>query len=695
MTKEISGSMWHSWSWLQDRGLPLNVEGLCSIQGVFSQFQSRAQLTVDGHKLLASGFNVSAVDGRLALQLSYSPLASNQTRPRVGLGTALTAQFKGPLRSASVDIQFQDWRLRVMGDVGAWRAHGGSKEARVTLKHDLEAWGRLTGSQLRCSMAVNPELSKSLALIIQGHHLPHSKDLMVKVVQNIPKLLVYLPSQLNVRSQALEIKHSYPQWKPFPRTIAVRTVYEARNWSYQVQHGAVWGNQEFSMSGLYSAPPAVELGNQTLKVQIKCIPRWTSLEVTLERSLQSRLDSVSLGWMRHGRVEQIRALSTWSRSEEINETKLELKQPFSVTLSQLSLHTLSHGSQREQRSSHQTHLTWDSAVPVNVSFSLNKQWHTNSSRGQACAVFSTQQMTISSVKGCVSVGQEGNTYSQNAELRWDNRSVRQGMKYQKGSRGVHSLQVNVGLEKVSPGPCPSHTLLAKVQSNLRDRLEHTVLLGLCPSQPTLSWSGSHRVNSGEELFYTQSRLSVTGRPHQCSLTLSLINSSTSQGTNMSLYSEGSSIQVQASLDGAERIWLNGTAQGRCLQTTAGHTNGVGLCEDVTVMACVGTNHSLMLDVQKRDSCSKSETLGRVSVGTANQKLMLRAIGCLESLTAVEARIDYLSSQMWNKLSERIRTLQHLLTEFRRQAGLGGCTGDRVEGDPEWGWDVGRKMKECG
>ncbi|XP_069367780.1 uncharacterized protein [Paralichthys olivaceus] len=731
MMKEISGNMWHSWSWLQDRGLPLNVEGLCSIQGVFSQFQSRAQLTVDGHKLLASGFNVSEGDGRLALQLSYSPLGSNQTRPRVGLGTALTAQFKGPLRSVSVDVQCQDWRLRVMGDVGAWRAHGGSKEARVTLKHtvqgqsspalQLEAWGRLTGSQLRCSMAVNPELSSSLALIIQGHHLHHSKDLMVKVVQNIPKLLVYLPSQLNVRSQlnqsessvsgllevlsgrrrlwalgelaaiesgyrqTLELKHSYPQLKPFPRTVAVRTVYEARNWSYQVQHGAVWGNQEFSLSGLYSAPPA-ELGNQTLKVQIKCIPRWTSLEVTQERSLQSRLDSVSLGWMRHGRVEQIRALSSWSRSEEINETKLELKQPFSVTLSQLSLHTLSHGPQREQRSSHQTHLTWDSAAPVNVSFSLNKQWQTNSSRGQACAVFSTQQMMVSSVKGCVSVGQEGNTYSQNAELRWDNRSIKQGMKYQKGSRGEHSLQVNVGLEKVSPAPCPSHTLLAKVQTNLRDRLEHTVLLSLCPSQPTLLWSGSHRVNSGEELFYTQSRLSVMGRPHQCSLTLTLINSSTTQGTNTSFYSEskignwsvevggsalswpnGSSLEVHARLDGAERIWLNGTAEGRCLQTTAGHTNGQDLCEDVTVMACVGANHSLMVDVQKRDGSSKSETLGRVSVGTTNQKLMLRASGCLASLTAVETRIHYLSSQMWNKLSERIKTLQHLLTEFRRQS----------------------------
>ncbi|XP_059200431.1 uncharacterized protein LOC131980237 [Centropristis striata] len=542
--KEVTGSMWHSWAWLQERGLPRNIEGLCSIQGVFSQLQSRLRLTVDGHKLLASGLNVSSADGRLALLLSYSPPASNQTGTQPSLDTSLAAQFKGPLRSASVDIHSHDWRLRVLGDVGGWGARGGSKEAKVTLKHtvqgqtsptlQVEAWGRLTDSQLRCSMAVNPELSSSLALIVQGHNLPHSKDLMVKVVHNIPRMLVHLPPQLNVRSQlnqsqssvaglvevlsgrrrlwalgelaaidggyrqAVELKHSYPQLKPLPRTVAVRTVYEARNWSYQVQHGAVWGSQELILSALYSAPPALEMGNQTLKVQINCIPRWTSLEVNLERSLLGRLDSVSLGWTRHSRLEQVRALSSWSRSEETNETKLELKQPFSSTLSRMSLHTLSHSSQSEQRSSHQTHLSWGSAVPVNVSINLNKQWQSNSSRGQACALFSTQQ---------------------------------------RGHRGMHSLQLNVGLDRVSPAPCPSHTLLTKIQTNFRDRLDHTVLLGLCPPQPTLSWSGTHRLNSGEELFYSQSRLSVTGRPHHCSLTFALTNSSAAQGSNMSLFSE--------------------------------------------------------------------------------------------------------------------------------------------------------------
>nr|XP_046265535.1 uncharacterized protein LOC124069998 [Scatophagus argus] len=732
VTKEIRGTMWHSWSWLQDRGVPRNMEGLCSIQGVFSQFQSRTQLAVDRHKLLISGLNVSVADGRVALLLSYSPPAANQTGTRPSLDSTLTTQFKGPLRSASLDINCQDWRVQVVGDVGGWGTHGGSKEARVTLKHTLqgqtspalqvEAWGRLTESQLRCSIAVNPELSSSLALILQGHNLPHSKDLILKVVQNIPRIMVYVPSQLNVRSQlnqsqtsvaglvevlsgrrrlwalgelaaiqsgyrqTVELKHSYPQLKPLPRTVAMRTVYEARNWSYQIQHGAVWGSQEFSLSGLYSAPPALEMGNQTLKVHINCIPRWTSLEATLERSLQGRLDSVLLGWMRHGRLEQVRALSSWSQSEEMNETKLELQQPFSSTLSQMSLHTLSHSSLREQRGSQQAHLSWNNAVPVNISLNLNKQWQNYSSRGQACALFSTQQAVVSSVKGCVSVGQEGNSYSQNAELRWDNKSIKQGLKYQKGPRGMHSLQVNIGLDKVSRAPCPSHTLLAKIQTNLRDRLEHTVLLSLCPPQPSLSWSGSHRVNTGEELFYTQSRLSVTGRPYQCSLTFALTNSSTAQGSNMSLFSEsrmgnwsvevggsalswprGSGLQVQARLDRREMMWLNGTVEGRCLQTTAGYMNGRGLNEDVTALACVGTHRSLALDVQRRDDSSKPETLGTVFVGSANQRLMLKASGCLESLTAVEARIQHLSSQIQKKLMERIKTLQNLLFEFRRQS----------------------------
>ncbi|XP_061551184.1 uncharacterized protein LOC133412122 isoform X1 [Phycodurus eques] len=732
MTKEIRAITWHSFTWLQQRGIPRNIEGLCSTQGMSSQLQSRAQFTVDGHKQLDSGVNVSWVDGHLAVLLSYSPSPSNQTWKWFSLNTAVTAQFKGSMRSISVYAHNQDWRVRLVADVAGWGLQEVSKEARITFKHtkdgdsspafQVEAWGRISGSQLKCSMAVNPELMSSLAIIVQGHHLPNSKDLLVKVVQSIPKMQIYLPSQLNFRSQfnqsqssvggllevlsgkrrlwtlgelavidsgcrqSIELKHSYPQLKLLPRIVAVKTVYEARNWSYQVQHAALWGKQEFSLSGLYTAPPSLASGNQTLKVQINCRPRLTSLEVTLERSFRGRLDSVSLGWMRHGRLEQVRALSSWSQSKEMNETKLELNQPFSSSLSRLSLHTLSHSSEKEQRSIQQTHLSWSSGKPVNISISLNKRWHLNSSSEQACALLSTQNILGSPVKGCVSVSQEGSLFSQNAELRWDNRSVKQGMKYQKGARGMHSLHVNIGLDKVSPAPCPSHSVLTKIQTNLRDRLEYTVLLALCPPLPTLSWSGCHMLHSGEELFNTQSRLSVMGQPNLCSLTLTLTNSSTAQSSNVTLFAEsrignwsvevggstlswlqGSGLLVRARLDHREELWLNGTMEGRCFQTTAGYKNGSGLSEDVSVVACLGPSQNFILDVQKGDGSSQPETLGSLSVVAANQRLTLRARGCVESLIALEVRIQAVSSQIRNKLLERIKTMKNLLAEFRQQS----------------------------
>lgn len=80
---------------------------MCSLRGVFPQLQSGAQLIVDGHKLLASGLNVSVSDGRLALLLSVSPPASNETGANSGLSTTLTAQFKGQIIRNNTDVMVE------------------------------------------------------------------------------------------------------------------------------------------------------------------------------------------------------------------------------------------------------------------------------------------------------------------------------------------------------------------------------------------------------------------------------------------------------------------------------------------------------------------------------------------------------------------------------------------------------------
>lgn len=70
---------------------PLLSKVTCAVQGTLAQFQSQAQVVVDGRSLLASGLNVSAPDGRLSLLLSVSP--PNQTQP--SLATTLLAQIRG------------------------------------------------------------------------------------------------------------------------------------------------------------------------------------------------------------------------------------------------------------------------------------------------------------------------------------------------------------------------------------------------------------------------------------------------------------------------------------------------------------------------------------------------------------------------------------------------------------------------
>ncbi|XP_023191574.1 uncharacterized protein LOC102233917 isoform X3 [Xiphophorus maculatus] len=728
--KEVRGTLWHDSSWLHHRGLPLRISGLCSIKGALSELRSRAELSVDGHKLLTSGLDVSGAAGRLAGLVSFSPAALNQTRTQHKLDTVLTVQFKGPLRSASLDVHRQDWRFLVAGEAGGWGTRAGTKEARFTLKHtergeaspafQVEGWGRLTESLLRASMAVDPELSSSFALIVQGHTATPSKELMVNVVHSAPQLLPYLPPQLHLRSQlnqsqsnvaalvevlsgrrklwalgelaameggyrqTVEVRHSFPQLQPVPRLVAVSTMYEARRWRHLIQQATVWGSHQFSLSALHSAAPGLNLepGNRTLKVQVSGLPRLSSLELVHESSSHSRLDSVSLGWKRQGLLEQVHILRSWSLSEETNETKLELKHPFCSALSQLSLHTLSLRSPRKSSSRLQTHLSWDGAIPVNISLTLNKL---SSSVGRACVLLSAKRMAVSSGKGCVSMGYRGNLYSQTAEVTWHNKSFRQGMTYQKSAEGLYGLQLYVDLDRVAPAPCHSHMLLAKVQTNLRDRLEHRVELGVCPEQPTLWWSGSHRVNSGEELFYSQCNVSVTGQPLRSRFTLALTNSSTAQGTNISLYTEtvvgnwslllgssglsgphGAGLQVHATLDLRHQVWVNGTLGGRCLRTAAGYMNGLGLCEDVSAAVCAGMNHSFKAEVQRRERCRETETLGSWSLKTANQRLMMSASGCLERLTAAEERFHFLSSEIQKELLERRKALQHLLTETTEQ-----------------------------
>ncbi|XP_035391907.1 uncharacterized protein LOC113570078 [Electrophorus electricus] len=571
----------------------------------------------------------------------------------------------------------------------------------------------------------------SLSLEIQGHHLSSSVGLMVNINHNISSIQPFVPCVLQAKSQlnhstslikgaaelltgksmmcfegqvshtktgfkqTLELYHSLPQLKLVPSTVLVRTVYARQNGSYTLAHHTEWVDSDTTgPAGLQPHKSHVidESGSQS------GAHGW-GLEVRLEREALSKRGDVLVDWTLGGEREQMRATGSWRSTDRGVEAVLELEQPFTPMLSHLHLHTQSHSPL--YGSSNQVQLCWDHGTPVNVSLTLRKHWYGDSSSGQACIFMSPGQMRsvlpLVDAQGCILVAQEGKaSYSQRAELKWSDKSITQSMKYERGAKGMHTVQVEAGVQNVSPRPCPSHTLRAKMHTNLRDIIEHHILLGLCPPQPALSWSGSHRVNSGKVMLHSQTVLSVVGQAPLSAFTLALRNSSSSQRGNYSLLAQWkvgnwsaelstsvhssertTGLQLQAGLDHGELLWLQARRGKRCLQAAAGYVGDSS--DDLRTALCLEERHWLTLEVQRGGRSIENEALALISMGIANRSLIFQAKGCEECLLATEARLQQLRTHIRRKLLERVQKVHHLLLDVKRQAGGSGALQELCDG----------------
>ncbi|XP_072544439.1 uncharacterized protein [Salminus brasiliensis] len=686
----LHAQLYHSFPWLLSAGLPLN-----NIAGAFVNWTENGLLT---EVALHAGFK--------ELKITVQRRAHNST----GTTGHVLVNFTGEL---SPD------HLR-----GFCYTQALDQSLRVNIWVNLNDSSHVGTEKLETS---------ALSLEIQGHCLTSrcslcfSTGLKVNVSHNISTLQPYVPlvfrakSQLNHSSSSLEaaaeivadssmmcfkgqvgrtrlgfeqvfdLYHSFPQLEPLPSSVLVRAVYAGHNGSHILTHQTQWMRQD-SAGSPGEQRASDEPGSQAYG--------W-GLELRLEKEAHSRRADVLVDWTMSGQQEQnqsrnghgpeIRATGSWSSIGRQMEATLELQQPFTSSLSHLYLHTLSHSLDHRYGSNTQIHLSWNQGTPMNLSVTVSKDWSQESSRGQACVYFSPGQMRsvlpLVDAQGCLSVAQEGkSSYSQSAELKWSDKRITQSLKYQRGSRGMHTVQVEAGVQNISPGPCPSHSLQAQMNTNLRDVLEHHVLLGLCPPQPGVSWSGSHRVNSGKDVLYSRTGLSLSGQAMQHStFILALRNASSSQRSNYSLLTEwklgnwsielggsghssgrSTGLQVQAKLDRTELFWLQALLGKRCLQAAVGYSGDSS--DDLRTTLCFDGRHWLTAKVQREGSGIENETLALISMGTANQTLIFQARGCEECLQGTEARLQQLGSRVKRKLLDRVQRLHHLLLEFRRQAG---------------------------
>ncbi|XP_051985097.1 uncharacterized protein LOC127645497 [Xyrauchen texanus] len=553
---------------------------------------------------------------------------------------------------------------------------------------------------------------------LQGHHNTSSIGLIVNVFHNISTLQPYLPFEFHSKSQfshshstvkgtaelrvgmtglafegeisstnsgfkqALAFNHSMPLLQSLPSTMTVRTLYGGKKGSHSLTHQTQWENQELKQATL-----SADASQHSYLQMIGEAQGW-GLNFRVENETLRKLCDLSIYWNLFGNQEQVRAQGSWTLMSRKTEASFQQKQPFTSTMSHFHIHTLSHRPAHGHSRNNQAHVSWNHMKPINISLTMSKHWYDDSSRGQACVFLSPGQiqslLPLVEMEGCVAASREGKAYSQNTELKWKDKRIIQSMKYQGGVKGMHTLLVELGAQNVSPSPCPSHTLLTQIHTNLRDRMEHHTAIGLCPSQPALIWSGSHRVNSGKEILYTQTHLSVSGQPQNNTFTLSLRNISSSQRSNYSLLTEWQvgnwsvelacsslssgrkvGVQVHARLDRSEMLWLQGALGKRCLHAATGYENETS--DEIRVALCLEGHHWLDVEVQKGGRGIENETLTHISVGVVNQSLLFQAQGCRECLLATEARLQQLGSCVRIKLLDRVQRLQNLLLSFRRQA----------------------------
>ncbi|XP_039517178.1 uncharacterized protein LOC120471430 [Pimephales promelas] len=646
--------------------------------------------------------------------------------------------------SASVNVNWNESRVGAQMEL-----HAGASGLRATLEQSSHHKTQTTGlSQVKCTEGMDTghllgvssgqdeedslkvgfrasfsnSQSSAFSFDLQGHHNTHSIGLMVNISHNISALHPYLPFEFHSKSQlnhsrssvkgtaellvgmsgltfeaeilstnsgfkqVLVFNHSVPQLHSLPRNLTVRTHYGGKRGSHTLTHRAQWENQDLTQSDSSGG----EAQQQSFPELTGKAQGW-GLDLRVENDTQRKLGDLSVDCTLFGSHDQylacvqVRIQGSWNLVSRQMDS-FEQKQPFISTLTQFHIHALSHGPRCDRNNQA---LSRDQGKPINISVTVSEHWHDDSCRGQACVFLSPGQMQsvlpLVEMEGCVAVAQEGKAYSQNTELKWKDKRITQSMKYQAGVKGMHTLLVELRARNISPSPCPSHSLLTQIHTNLRDRLEHHVQFGLCPPQPALIWSGSHRVNSGKEILHTHTRVSVSGHTQHNTFTLSLRNISSSQRSNYSLLTEWQvgnwsaelacsslssgrnvGIQVHAKLDRSEMLWLQGALGKRCLRAAAGYNAETS--DDIRVAFCLEGHRWFTLEAQRGGHGIENETLALISVGAANQSLLFRAKGCRECLWASEARLQQLGYRIRSKLLDRLQRLQHLLLTFRRQAG---------------------------
>ncbi|XP_075755429.1 uncharacterized protein LOC102446612 isoform X2 [Pelodiscus sinensis] len=735
-----TGNFQHTWPWLTQLGVSASIQMAVSLQRLNSS-QERHMQIMAGQTSVTYTVNSRYVGQQMeffcqclhnseALLTFGYPKATNLT---------LVLQKLEKKARTTLEIRYDDKYITLnMGVVADFELYG-MFELMAEVKHSITSLKDLglpfmikvafleglTENEIEGSLKLTYELNTSLSLSIHVKNKQQSEELNIKVLQNVPFLLQYLPGSTEISSKVnysrkeaegrlsigiekkdfhvatkltftetkyrkvIEMMHTMPQLKILPRQLVFITVYQTNNRTHLLRHIVLWDGKEGKVTATYNGFFPKLSGAHDIKVEISHpfaipFPQHSKVNIYVEHSTHCHQDDITIGW---NNKDQVLVSSSLKFGKEHVNYQVTIVHPFNFTLRQLEVSSLSEriGGKYNQ----QMQLTWNGGKPADFKITLEDKSKFSITLWDACVVVSSGQLqkvlTVGSLQACGAIKQTTIFLNEYLDLNWDGKNIRQNLTYER-NRPLYPAKflLEVTLENVFLTSCSKQHMLSKIGTDFSTWLDYYMSLALCDLPNVIVLAGKHQLNRGDIILQSEGRLRLTGDGRDDRvITIALKNNSTAElkkylmefelkasediwlglsGTAVSSALQ-SQILMEGNIDRKEKVKVTVSKAKECHQYYMGYVKG-DLEEGIELTACIDGQRMATINTYLNVNGVRQERLGQLTLTAINQSLSLVAHGCGNSIIKVEYKLNEIGCHLKAKLMEKIKKFDESVWKFR-------------------------------
>ncbi|KAG8432922.1 hypothetical protein GDO86_017258 [Hymenochirus boettgeri] len=724
----LAGTVLHNWPWLIQNRIPARVKAFVGIKATDYKQEMTLQAAAAEEQVTCTVAVLSAVNEVQVLFSSNhnSDLVQKYGYPKVVSlnGTSCTLCLDGNKSSATLDLVLNKNMLRI--DMNAFKEQTGSFNVTAGVKHSVPTF-HILGIPSITQMDLHFILTnkgiggiwnilcdrKTLMLISANARSNQQRDeLHFKAVHDIQLLQHVLPNSSNLVTRvSYSVNEAWAsvflgmdekEFKLFtminltgpsylrniPAQVEIRTEYEKSHKACGLRHATIWGSKEVTFVGLYKGHfPKLTGGHEIMGEFSQSLfhrsIRHGRMKIYLEHSAHNHQDHISIGW--DGK-EQAAIISSLKVGKEHLDGRIGVTHPFSFAIRQLEISSLSE--RRGSKYNHQTQVGWNKGFPINLRISLDDRSENSSKVWNACVSFlpgQVQQLLhVGNLQMCGYMEKAPNALYEYINIQWDSKELKQTLMYEKtNDHTPDTLQVDATFDNVFSVSCSRQHVLARMQTNFLDTMDHILRLELCDLPHPIVISGKHILNK-EELFSSENRLSFTPNERD-DASMSLVFSDhgiwEAQNYSLSLLLKASEdinmemtgryisstfqhqIQLQAAFSEKDEWVLNASKGNQCFYLNIAQ-NGSSGEKGVELSACTSRQHLAAVNTDLNIN-GVQDRLGHFVLSASNQSLSFSFQGCGDSIAKTENYLANMASQLKLKLLETSKKFDSYVMDFQK------------------------------